>query len=598
MSSNQPNTSARVKLLPPTLANQIAAGEVVERPSSVLKELLENSLDSGATRIEIDLERGGTDLIRVRDNGAGIPAEDLVLALSRHATSKIHSLRDLEALGSLGFRGEALPSIASVARLELSSKSEDHVQGYRVSADGNADVAAPEPVALPQGTVVVVRDLFFNTPARRKFLRAEKTEYRHADEVARRIALSRFDIDMQLSHNARTVWSVRPVDSDAARLRRLIKLCGQSFCDHALQIEFDGPQSRLTGWIAQPSFARNHADLQHFFLNGRMIKDRVVSHAIRQAHADSLPEGAHPAYVLYLDMDPARVDINVHPAKHEVRFRDSRSVHDFLFRALQRSLEEAAAPSLLPDSGSLMHSISTSFPAGGAVAQSGNAVRDQVAAYARLQGTTPGAAAGRYTLGVSSDNATVGRAIGEVGGRFLLALVDSVLVVTDWRRARELILYRRLLTMLETDGTVSTKPLLLPFTVTLAESDIALAASGEDWLAVAGIDLNVIGPTSVMLREIPNVVHEFDGETLVRELVAVIASSGDLTSADGLLRALAAHAAGQERLPASTEALDGCLRELQAVIRDGEVLDFVKRLDSDTLALLTTPPAHGDVSNA
>ena len=587
MNADPANPRARVKLLPATLANQIAAGEVVERPSSVLKELLENSLDAGATRIEIDLERGGTALIRVKDNGAGIPTEDLMLALSRHATSKINSIHDLEALASLGFRGEALPSIASVSRFELSSKQEGEAQGHRVRSEGSAEICAPEPVALPEGTLVVVRDLFFNTPARRKFLRTEKTEYRHADEVARRIALSRFDVDIRLTHNAKTVWSVRPADSPAAKLRRLSKLCGPSFCAHALEINFDGPESRLSGWIAQPSLARAQSDLQHFFLNGRMIRDRVVSHAIRQAHADLLPESAHPAYVLYLDIDPGRVDVNVHPAKHEVRFRDSRSVHDFLFRVLQRSFEEGTNPSMLPVDEGHTRSEHTAHPMHFAGSHTSNGVKEQVAAYARLYAAAPHAPISRQPNSPSDDTVRFGRAVGEVGGRYLLAVTTSALLLIDWRCAREIILFRRLWAMLESDGTITAKPLLIPMTVSLAAPQIDLLTSIADWLAVVGIDVSVVGPASVMLRQIPSLLNDFDAAELFKELLECTDGSPEPSPASDLLRALARHGASQERLPAGPQALDACLGELQAVTEVGDTFAFMKQFDMAALALLS-----------
>ena len=328
----------RIRPLEALLANQIAAGEVVERPASVVKELLENSLDAGATHIEVDVEQGGVALIRVHDDGCGIAAADMPLALARHATSKVYSQDELMRVVSLGFRGEALASIASVSRLTLSSRSADDAHGSRIDAAG---VRAP--CAHPRGSTVEVRDLFYNTPARRKFLRAERTEFEHLAEVVRRVALSRFDVALTLRHNGRQVLAVRPAQDDAQREQRLATICGRPFVQQAVAVEFVLPGLHLRGWLLRPEAARAQADLQYFYINGRVIRDRVVTHAVRQAYGDALLPGRHPAYVLYLDMDPAQVDVNVHPTKHEVRFRETRQVHDFLYRALRAAVDEAAA---------------------------------------------------------------------------------------------------------------------------------------------------------------------------------------------------------------------------------------------------------------
>ncbi|WP_455217287.1 DNA mismatch repair endonuclease MutL, partial [Kaarinaea lacus] len=334
----------RIQKLSTRLANQIAAGEVVERPSAVVKELLENSLDAGASHVDIDVEQGGARLIRLRDDGVGIVRDDFSLALSRHATSKIYSFEDLEGVTSLGFRGEALPSISSVSRLEIRSRPRGEEQGWRVTGDGGDEVSEPEPVAHPEGTTVEVRDLFFNTPARRKFLRTEKTEFSHLENVVKRIALSRFDVGITLRHNQRVVQKLRAVtDADenqqsarqfSAKQQRVAQVCGQTFIENALSVDFQAGDMHLWGWIALPTFSRSQADMQYFYVNGRMVRDKLVTHGIRQAYQDVLYHGRHPAYVLYLELDPRHVDVNVHPTKHEVRFRESRMVHDFLFRSL------------------------------------------------------------------------------------------------------------------------------------------------------------------------------------------------------------------------------------------------------------------------
>lgn len=329
-----------IRLLSPRLANQIAAGEVVERPASVVKELVENALDAGASRVDVDIEQGGVKLIRVRDDGFGIGEADLPLALSRHATSKIESLDDLEAVSSLGFRGEALASISSVSRLSLTSRTEVQEAASRVEVEGRDMDARISPAAHPVGTTVEVRDLFFNTPARRKFLRTEKTEFNHVDECIRRQALSRFDAGFTLRHNQRVIQSLRPAANPLDRERRIGALCGQQFIDNAVVIDAEATGLRLWGWVALPTFSRSQADLQYFFVNGRVIRDRLVAHAVRQAYRDVLYNNRHPAFVLYLEVDPATVDVNVHPTKHEVRFRDGRLVHDFIFRTLHKALAD------------------------------------------------------------------------------------------------------------------------------------------------------------------------------------------------------------------------------------------------------------------
>ncbi|NDH39662.1 MAG: DNA mismatch repair endonuclease MutL, partial [Gammaproteobacteria bacterium] len=311
-----------IRILEPRLANQIAAGEVVERPSSVIKEAVENSLDAGASKIEIDIEAGGTRLMRVRDNGCGISQSDLALSLARHATSKIDTIEDLEAVSSLGFRGEALASIASVARLVLTANTEsDSARGHQALCEGRDMQVSVRPAPHPQGATLEVRDLFYNTPARRKFLRTEKTEFGHIYEVVKRQALSRCDVTFSLRHNGKQTAQFNSAASEADMLRRVAAICGKEFAEHSVTVERQAGSLRLSGWVAEPTFSRGQSDLQYFFVNGRVIRDKLVSHAIRQAYRDVLYHGRHPAFVLFLTLDPTGVDVNVHPTKHEVRFR-------------------------------------------------------------------------------------------------------------------------------------------------------------------------------------------------------------------------------------------------------------------------------------
>ncbi|MFU2314912.1 DNA mismatch repair endonuclease MutL [Rahnella sp. PCH160] len=335
-----------IKVLPPQLANQIAAGEVVERPASVVKELVENSLDAGATRIDIDIDRGGAKLIRIRDNGCGISKDDLALALARHATSKITCLDDLEAILSLGFRGEALASISSVSRLILTSRTAEQNEAWQAYAEGRDMAVTVKPAAHPQGSTVEVLDLFYNTPARRKFMRTEKTEFTHIDEVVRRIALARFDVSVNLSHNGKLIRQYRAVKDPSQASRRLASICSPTFVEHALEVEWSHGDLGIRGWVADPAGSRSLTDMQYCYVNNRMMKDRLINHAIRQAYQDQLKDDQQPAYVLYLDVDPHQVDVNVHPAKHEVRFHQSRLVHDFIYQAVMSVLQQARNPVL------------------------------------------------------------------------------------------------------------------------------------------------------------------------------------------------------------------------------------------------------------
>lgn len=338
-----------IRILPPQLANQIAAGEVVERPASVVKELVENSLDAGADQIEIDIEKGGSKLIRVRDNGSGIAEQELVLALSRHATSKITDLNDLEAITSLGFRGEALASISSVSRLTLTSKTAEQSAAWQASAAGRDMQVEVQPAAHPVGTSIEVLDLFFNTPARRKFLRTDKTEFSHIDELIKRLALSRYDVSWQLSHNGQVVRRLKAAKTEEQRQKRVAALCGRVFAENAAFIQNQYGDVRIWGWIVQPQACSSQSQCQYSYVNGRMMRDKLLNHAIRQAYGDLLTADQQPAFVIYLELDPRQVDVNVHPAKHEVRFHQARLIHDFVVSALGDALSQLTTPPLTED---------------------------------------------------------------------------------------------------------------------------------------------------------------------------------------------------------------------------------------------------------
>ena len=499
----------RIALLSPRLANQIAAGEVVERPASVVKELLENSLDAGASRIDIDVEQGGVKKIRLRDNGSGITQDDLPLALSRHATSKIKDLDDLEAVATLGFRGEALASISSVARLTLTSRATSQAQSteqaWQVSAEGRDMTPQVQPAAHPQGTTIEVRDLFFNTPARRKFLRTEKTEFGHLEEVVKRIALSRSEVAITLRHNGRVIHQLRPATSQMELERRVASLCGPAFMQNAVALDVEAAGLRLWGWVGLPSFSRSQADLQYFFVNGRAIRDKLVAHAIRQAYRDVLYSGRHPTFVLFLELNPSDVDVNVHPTKHEVRFRDGRLVHDFLFRTLHRGLAEvspadqvggADASNVALESQqapveqtqtqqamALDYGRTASSFSHNAERPQPQQVREQIAAYAALHpepaSPTPvfSPETGEIyepTEETSSEVPPLGFALAQLHGIYILAQNAEGLVLVDMHAAHERVVYERMKQAYAEQG-ISSQPLLVPQALALSnhEADCA-----------------------------------------------------------------------------------------------------------------------------
>ncbi len=509
----------RIRALPERLANQIAAGEVVERPASVLKELLENSLDAGAKRISVDIEHGGARLIRVRDDGIGIHREDLALALDRHATSKIANLEDLENVASLGFRGEALPSIGSVSRLELSSCATGGESGWKLAAEQSAAQTPLQPVPHPQGTTVTVRDLFYNTPDRRKFLRTEKTEYRHLEDVLKRAALSRFDCAFSLRHNGRECYSLAVATSDAEQARRVAKLCGASFMESTLALTFEVSDLHLAGWIGGPGYSRGTSDLQYFFVNGRMVRDNLLRHAVRHAHHGIVESGRQPAYVLFLRMSPAQVDVNVHPSKHEVRFRDARSVHDFVVRCLRQALSTETELTD-PRSGEAVFS-GASIPASDPdfqprLSAPHGGLREQAAAYERLR-----AGAGKQPLG---------DALQHIDRRYIVARNSDGLVVVDARRACRHVASAGL-TQALANGSIAARPLLVPVAISVDEATADLLESRAAYLDKLGFDLRRVAHASVSCRGIPAPLAAASPQDLVLCVAdALIAGAPNLDS--------------------------------------------------------------------
>ncbi|MEW6352962.1 MAG: DNA mismatch repair endonuclease MutL [Pseudomonadota bacterium] len=566
----------RIQRLPPQLVNQIAAGEVVERPASVVKELIENSLDAGARHIEIDAEQGGVRLLRVRDDGGGIHRDDLALALSRHATSKIASLEDLERVATLGFRGEALPSISSVARLTLCSRTADARSGWRMSGDGGEIYGAPEPAAHPPGTTVEVRDLFFNTPARRKFLRSEKTEFGHLEDVVKRIALSRFDTGFLLRHNQRVVHSLRPAPDDAERAQRVAAVCGTAFIEQALHVDFEATGLRLWGWVGLPTFSRSQTDLQFFYVNGRMVRDKLVSHAVRQAYQDVLYHGRQPAFVLYLELPPEQVDVNAHPAKHEVRFREGRLAHDFIFRSLHTALA-GAGPGVAPRE---VETVTTGVPVTGFVQQSmplavsappplASQVREQIAAYATLHPRPEPDAA----VQAPSDDAPLGYALAQLHGVYILAQNAQGLVLVDMHAAHERITYERLKADLAGQG-LAAQPLLVPVTMAVSAREAGLAEEHQALFAELGFELSRLGPETLAVRRVPALLGDLDAAALVRDVLSDLLAHGMSARIrermNELLGALACRSAVRANRRLSVPEMNALLRDMEATSRSGQ----------------------------
>jgi DNA mismatch repair protein MutL len=574
----------RIHRLPTVLANQIAAGEVVERPASIVKELLENSLDAGASAINLEVERGGVGLIRVRDDGSGIHREDLGLALARHATSKVHTLEDLERVSSLGFRGEALPSIASVSRMVLSSRAEAEDRGWQVVAEGGPPTGEAAPVPHPPGTTVEVRDLFYNTPARRKFLRSERTELGHLHEVIKRIALSRFDTGLRLRHDARSVLSLSPARDEAQRTRRLAAVCGAAFVEKSLALEYSAMDMRLWGWVGDPGYSRSQADLQYFYLNGRLVRDKLVQHAVRQAYQDLIYQGRHPAYVLYLELDPSVADVNVHPTKQEVRFREARLVHDFIYRCVARALGTGAGG----DAGQVTAGgwATGRAPAAHGPGRVGEAIRD----YASLSD------GGHAADTAPGDAPALGRPLAVLEGGLLLARNAAGLVLVDLQAARERVTQRRLFAALE-EGGVRSQPLLVPLSLKVGQRRAALAEEHRELILSLGLELTRLGPTSVAVHRIPAMLRGSDPARLATSLLEALedgmrdAPSGNL--GDALLERLAAQAGGNAAED-SPEHLDGLLREVERLQADPIRPLWVQMTPNDLAAYFRRGSTGGD----
>lgn len=573
---------SRIQLLSPRLANQIAAGEVVERPSSVIKELLENSIDSGARMIDIDIDAGGVNLIRVRDDGSGIERDDLPLALSRHATSKIFALEDLECVRSLGFRGEALASISSVSRLAITSNSSDDARGgWCARSEGRDMAVAIEPAPHPRGTTVEVRDLFFNTPARRKFLRAEKTEFNHIEDTVKRLALSRFDVGFQLRHNGRAVQQLRAAQSELEKERRVAAVCGPEFIEHVVVIDSRVGDLHLFGWVALPTFSRSQSDLQHFYVNGRAIRDKLVSHAVRQAYQDVLYHGRHPAFVLYLEVDPGNVDVNVHPTKHEVRFRDGRTVHDFLFRTLHRALADVRPHEQIESNigatpvqiGALSQQSSLQLPAqrfgyASAPTVTSLGVREQLGAYRELYAAEPG-----ITAPETREIPPLGYALAQLHGVYILAENAYGLVLVDMHAAHERITYERMKTARAGEG-IRAQPLLVPRSLAVSQREADCAEHSAQTFVSFGMRLERAGPETLLIREIPVQLRDADVEQLVRDVLADLLEHGSSDRIEAhsneILATMACHGSVRANRKLAIPEMNALLRDMEDTERSGQ----------------------------
>ena len=491
------------------LANQIAAGEVVERPASVIKELLENSLDAGATQIDIDIQAGGTQLIRIRDNGFGIPQDELALALSPHATSKIRSLDDLIHIESMGFRGEALASIASVSELILTSHYQDMAWSIKYK-EGEFDLT---PASHPQGTTVEVNNLFHNTPARRKFLKADRTEYRHVEDVVKRIALAHFDVAFNFKHNQRQVFSLPVATSDENKLQRLTRLINKEFIQAAVQLNFENAGLKLSGWLATGEYSRSQSDMQYFFVNGRMIRDKVITHAVRQAFQETLFPGRFPVYVLHLEMDADQVDVNVHPTKHEVRFRQGRLIHDFLFY----SLREALAQKVAVQSGDGFNTSAKDFNAQSYSSSFNPAsfhtphthVSESSATYSPYQNLTNN----------EDISKQLGLAIAKLKNDYLLAQNKEGLLVLQLKQVREVLAQQQIENALATQSKLISKPVLIPFSVSLKVNAQSWLDKHETKLQQLGFEFAVLGENEIMVRQVPAMLNATDIKQSINQYI-------------------------------------------------------------------------------
>ncbi|MCL4160125.1 UNVERIFIED_CONTAM: hypothetical protein GTU68_055005 [Idotea baltica] len=572
-----------IQKLPDNLINQIAAGEVIERPASVIKELIENSIDATASNISIDIEKGGIQRILIRDNGTGIVRDQLATALTRHATSKIQSMDDLQNIHSLGFRGEALPSIASVSRLSITSNTEQSNQGWALNCDGGNSDQEPKPAAHTKGTSVEINDIFYNTPARRKFLRTEKTEYTHSELVVRRLALSNFHTSITLRHNQKTIYSLPAAQNIEDKVSRLEKLIGKAFIEHAIYVERAIDDMKLYGWIAAPSFSRGQADLQYQYVNDRHIRDKTISHAVRLAFQDVLYHGRHPAYVLFLEVDPSSVDVNAHPAKHEVRFHDTRAIHNFVRQTIKQAVSQIR-PSPI-DTRDLNK-----------LSQNAGPKTLTVQSYIPTNTTSPGASRQFQTLYSSAvaepqisyqsslDNKTaiqdepndiplLGYAVAQLHGIYILSQNKDGLILVDMHAAHERVVYEQLKNSQASDN-LARQQLLVPLQIAVTEAEASLADSQHTLFDSFGFDINRLGDTSIVVRTIPNILSTVDIPELIRDVIADIQKNTKSTRIEELrndmLSSIACHGSIRANRSMTIHEMNALLRSMEETERSNQ----------------------------
>ena len=569
----------RINLLDQKLANQIAAGEVVERPASIVKELIENSLDARANKITVEVEQGGVKLIRIQDDGSGILKQDLALALHRHATSKIKKIGDLENINSLGFRGEALASISSVSRVSLLSKAREgeYDAGWQIDVEGNVAHKSLVPVSHAEGTTIEVRDLFFNTPARRKFLKKERTEFSKIDEIIKRLALSRFDVHVSLRHNQKIIYNLLPAKSDSEKQRRVGLLCGSKFVENSILIDTDRAGLKLWGWVGLATFSRSQGDLQYFYVNGRSVKDKLVTHAVKQAYRDVLFHGRHPAYVLFLELDPSLVDVNVHPTKHEVRFRDSRFVHDFLFSSLYKSLSEVRPVDQLETSKEL-NQLNSAFDLPQEMIES-NDGRFNQSALSLVDGERNFLESSDKSDDFSraenqrTDVPPLGYAVAQLHGVFILAQNDQGLVIVDTHAAHERITYERMKRALADEG-LKTQTLLVPISIALSHTEVDYAEDNKTALLELGLEIERVSDEALVVRKVPALLRDSDIEQLVRDVISDLIKFGttDLINSkqDDLLSTVACHGSVRANRQLTIQEMNALLRDMETTERSGQ----------------------------
>ena len=528
-----------IRQLPTQLANQIAAGEVVERPASIVKELIENSIDAGASYLEIDIEKGGLELIRIRDNGCGIPKQEIPLAVQAHCTSKISNFNDLCAIESMGFRGEALASIVSISRFEIISATvgEENAWCWRSenSADSSSGTENLVPASHPHGTSIIVRDIFYNTVARRKFLRSERTEFRHIEDVVKRIALSRFDIEIVLKHNQRVVHRLLPAITDELKIKRLEKLLDKKFIQSAVQVFYQASQLTMTGWLSNKDYSRGQTDMQYFYVNGRMVKDKVISHALRQVYQAMLPPGRFPAYVLNLQIDPQQVDVNVHPTKHEVRFRQTRLVHDFVNHVIEYSLAETGATAAntghtLPGYDKTDNAVELVENRPGQQFYARPSLQDAATSYRASPSAACSAVKDARVKDVTGSRSNfLGEAIGFCAPYYLLAQAETGMVLVHLLRVEHYKTEQKWLTQYK-QQQYTIKPFIFPLNI---ELDVLLCDCIDvyaELISSLGFELGRQNKTTVLLRAAPDFLQYGDHKALIRQLLTSLQMENNITA--------------------------------------------------------------------